>query len=74
MPYLVFAAVVIILAIALQPKVPSMKPPELSEIDVPTAEQGRPIAKVFGRVTVQAPNIVWYGDLGYNKIKSSGGK
>jgi len=74
MPYLVFAVVVVVLAIALQPKIPQAKPAELSEIDVPTAEQGKPISKVFGRVVVKSPNVVWYGDLGYNKIKSSGGK
>jgi hypothetical protein len=74
MGYVYFAIVVIALAYALQPKPAAQKPPSLSEIDVPTAEQGKPIPKVFGRVIVQSPNIIWYGDLGYRKIKSSGGK
>lgn len=74
MSYLIYALVVIIVAVALQPKPPGQKPASLSEIDVPTAEQGRPIPKVFGTFTVQSPNIVWYGDLGYNKVKKSGGK
>lgn len=74
MEYLVVALIVVVLAVALQPKPPGQKPPSLSEIDVPTAEQGKAIPKVFGRRIVQSPNIVWYGDLGYNKIKSSGSK
>jgi len=72
--YLVFAIVVIIAAVVLQPKPPGTKPASLSEIDVPTADQGKPIPKVFGKRIVQSPNIVWYGDLGYNKITQSGSK
>lgn len=74
MIYLVYAAIVVVLAFALQPKPPGQTPPSLSEIDVPTASQGKPVPKVFGQRIVQSPNVVWYGDLGYNKIKSSGGK
>lgn len=74
MGYLIYAVVVIIVAVALMPKPPGQKPPSLSEIDVPTAQQGKPVAVVFGRRIVMSPNIVWFGALGYNKIKSSGGK
>lgn len=72
MAYVVYAIVVVILAIALRPKPPGQKPPSLGDIDVPTAEQGRPIPKIFGTYVVQSPNVTWYGDLGYSKIKSSG--
>lgn len=74
MEYIIYAIIVIVLAVALQPKPPGVEPPSLSEIDVPTAKQGRPVPKVFGRRIVKSPNIVWYGDLGYNKVKKSGGK
>lgn len=74
MEYLVYAIIVVILAVALQPKPPVPTPPSLSDIDVPTAEEGRPIPKVFGRYLVKSPNIVWYGDLGYNEVKAEGGK
>jgi len=74
MSYLIYALIVVIVAVALQPKPPGVKPASLSEIDVPTAQQGRPIPKVFGTYVVQSPNIVWYGDLGYNKVTKSGGK
>ena len=74
MGYVIAAVVVIILAVVLQPKPPAVKPPSLSEIDVPTAKQGKAIAKVFGQRIVTSPNIVWYGDLAYNRIKVKGGK
>ncbi len=74
MPYIVYAIIVIILAVALQPKPPTPKPATLSDVDAPTAEQGRAIPKVFGTWVVQSPNIVWYGDLSYTSIKSDGGK
>lgn len=71
--YIIFAILVVAIAVALAPKPPGQQPASLSEINVPTAEQGRPIPKVFGTRIVQSPNIVWYGDLGYNAIKKSGG-
>ena len=72
MGYSIYAVIVVILAFALQPKTPGAKPAELSEINVPTAEQGKPVPKVFGKVLLQSPNIVWYGDIGYNKIQGKG--
>lgn len=74
MPFIIFLLIVIIVAVALQPKPPGVKPATLSEVDAPTAEQGKPVPKVFGTVVIQSPNIVWYGDLSYTEIKSKGGK
>lgn len=74
MGYFIVLLVVIILAVALQPKPPGVKPATLSEVDAPTAEQGKPVPKVFGTYVVQSPNVVWYGDLSYTKIESEGGK
>lgn len=72
MVYFLVVLVVIVIAIALSAKPPGQKPPSLSEIDVPTAEEGKPIPVVFGTYVVQSPNIVWYGNLSYNKVKGSG--
>ena len=74
MIYLAVLLVVVVLAFALQPKTPEPKPSSLSDIDAPTAQEGKPIPKVFGTRVVQSPNIVWYGKLGYNKITTKGGK
>ena len=47
----------------------------LEDFDVPTAEDGKQMPVIFGTVTVQSSNIVWYGDLDYEAVKeSSGGK
>lgn len=35
----------------------------LGDINAPTAEEGRAIPWVAGRVLLQSPNCVWYGDL-----------
>lgn len=58
-----------LIARALAPKPPEPKPPELSEIAAPTAEEGRPIGVIFGTVTVRSPNVVWYGDLASDAIR-----
>lgn len=77
MQFLAYIAVLIIstfVAIALAPKPPKPKPASLSDFDIPTADQGRPIPIVFGTKLVTGPNVVWYGDLSTKAIKQSGGK
>lgn len=67
---------VLILAEALRPKpkIESQRPPGLGDFNFPTAEEGRPIPLVWGRVLTQGPNVVWYGDLRtdvlFKKIKT----
>lgn len=72
--YLVVLIVAAIVSYALAPKPPNAKPASLSDFDVPTADQGRPIPVVFGTVTVTGPNVIWYGDLRADPIKKKGGK
>ena len=58
-----------------QAPTPVQPPPAaLTDFNAPTAEPGRPIPVVFGTVLLKAPNVVWYGDLGYEPVKTSGGK
>ena len=71
---LVILVIAIIAAVALQPKPPGRKPSSLEEIDIPTADEGRPIPVVYGTVVTKSPNVVWYGDLGYQPVKQKGGK
>lgn len=63
-----------VLSYLLAPKPPQPKPLSLSDFDIPTAEEGRPIPVVFGTVTVTGANVVWYGDLRVTPIQKSGGK
>lgn len=63
--YVVWAVVAVVAAAVLMPK-PSQsnaKPPGFSEIDAPTAEEGREIPVLFGTVEIESPNVVWYGDF-----------
>lgn len=71
---IVIVIVAAIVAIAMAPKPPQPKPAALSDFDVPTAEEGRPVAKVFGEAWITSPNNLWYGDLSSEPIKKKGGK
>lgn len=77
MQFLAYIAVLLVstfVAYALAPKPPKPKPAALSDFDIPTAEQGRPIPVVFGTVLVTGPNVIWYGDLQTKAIKEKSGK
>lgn len=63
-----------VVAYATAPKPQSQKPAGLGDLQVPTAEEGREIAVLFGTRDMNAPNVVWYGDLKTVAIKSKGGK
>lgn len=63
-----------LISYALAPKPPSPKPARLKDFDIPTADEGRPIPVVFGTVRVTGSNVIWYGNLRADPIKSSAGK
>lgn len=71
--YVVAFVAAVVVAYSMAPRTPEPKPPTLKDVDVPTAEAGRPIPVVFGSYVVKSPNIVWYGDLAYKAIKAKGG-
>lgn len=54
---------------ALTPKPPTERPASLKDIDIPTAEPGRPIPVIFGTVKLTGVNIVWYGDLASSPVR-----
>lgn len=77
MQFLAYIAVLLIasyVAYALAPKPPKPKPASLSDFDIPTAEEGRPLPMIFGTHLVRGPNVIWYGDLGTEAIKSKTSK
>lgn len=47
--------------IAPKPSVPS---PAVQELNLPTAEAGKPKNVVFGEVLVKSPNYLWFGYKG----------
>lgn len=66
-------AISIVLSIVLRPKAPEPARPALEDLSVPKAEAGDPIPVPFGTVMITGPNVVWYGDPGYEAVKSGGG-
>jgi hypothetical protein len=67
-------AIALIASFVLRPKPQTQPPAGLNDIKAPTAEDGREIPVLFGCRPIRGPNVVWYGDLETQPIKSEGGK
>ncbi len=70
---LVLFVVSALIQIALTPKPRAENAQAASDFSAPVAEEGRPIPVVFGEVLIEAPNVVWYGDIEAQPIYSGGG-
>lgn len=69
MGYLIVFVVALIVAYACAPKPVDAQPASLKDLNLPTAEPGRPIPVVFGTYVIKGANVVWYGDLSTTPIK-----
>lgn len=65
---------VVAYAMVPKPKTQTQPPAGLGDFKVPTAEEGREIPVLFGTRDIDAPNVVWYGDLRTVAIRKKGGK
>lgn len=72
--FIAILVVAVIAAYALRPKPETQPPAGLSEVDAPTAEEGREIPVLFGTRDIKGPNVVWFGHLRTVPIKKKGGK
>lgn len=50
-----------LIAYALAPKPKNSTPDMAQDLEMPTAEAGRPVPVVFGEGTIKSPNTLWYG-------------
>lgn len=50
----------------LRPKPKQPRPDAVKDLEDPTAEAGRPIPVVFGRITVSSGNVLWFGQKAAN--------
>lgn len=69
--------VLIIAAIAAYATRPKPKPPPaatLDDVNVPTIDQGTPVAVVFGEVWIDSWMVLWYGNLRNTPITKGGKK
>lgn len=71
--YIAVFIAALVVASAMGPKPQAARAAGLEEVQVPTAEEGREIAVLFGTRVIQGPNVVWYGDLETDSIKKSSG-
>lgn len=72
--YVAVFIVALFAAVALMPK-PQVQPPAgFEQLEVPTAEEGREIAVLFGTRLIESPNVVWYGDFKTEAVQKKGGK
>lgn len=71
---IVIGVVSLVLSAMLAPKPQNPKPGGLGDIKVPQAKEGGSIPVLFGTRDIEAPNVVWYGDLKTVAVKSKGGK
>jgi len=58
---IVIAIVLALVAHAMQPSPKRPKDESVTDLEVPTAEAGRPIPVVFGEGIIKSPNTLWYG-------------
>jgi len=64
----VVALVLQVIAYLIMPK-PKQQKNATKDLEYPTAEAGRPIPKVWGKITITSPNILWYGEKDIYKYK-----
>lgn len=73
-PLVLLFVVSIVVVLAMTPQAPAAKPQSMDEGSLPMAEPGNVVPIVFGTYIVQAPNIVWFGDLDQTPIRTKSGK
>lgn len=66
---LALAAATVALNYLLRPRPKAPKPGELTDLENPTTESGRPVPVVFGTLTVKGLNVLWYGEKGRSTKK-----
>lgn len=71
---IIIGLALLVIGYIIMPKPPKQKPPEVSEMESPTAEAGKPITVIFGDIMVQSPNYLWWGDKRYVERKKRMGK
>lgn len=61
-----------IIAYLIMPKPKTPKPEAAKDMENPTASAGRPLPVVFGTITVQGGNLLWFGEKTKDTYKVGG--
>jgi len=65
---ILIALVLQVIAYLLTPK-PKQSQSATRDLEYPSADAGRPIPRVWGKVTVKGVNVLWYGEKKIRKYK-----
>lgn len=71
---IVIAIVSLVISYAMRPKIKPPPAATLNDVNIPTIDQGTPVAVVFGDVWIENWMVLWYGDLSNSPIKKGGKK
>lgn len=71
--YVAIFVVGLLVAYSQVPKAQNQKSAAFSDVQAPTAEEGREIPVLFGTMMIRNPNIVWYGNFSAAPVEGSSG-
>ena len=67
--WLLIGLAISIVSYLLMPRPKAVKPAATTDLESPTAEAGRPMAVVFGTITIKGGNILWYGEKSHQDFE-----
>lgn len=59
------------IVLAPKPEFENARPGKLGDIKFPRADEGSPVPVIFGKVRLQCPSVLWYGDFESAAIKEN---
>jgi hypothetical protein len=65
---LIIALALMVVAYLIMPK-PKATKPEITDLENPTAEAGKPYPVLFGTKTIKGLNVLWYGEKSHRSRK-----
>ena len=61
----------VLVSVAMRPKTVTPTP---GQAEMPVAEEGRPIRKIYGTVWINDPQVIGFKRIGTDRIRKKGGK
>lgn len=70
----VYLAILLVSAIVYAALAPPPPEPEVQDVQVPVADEGKAIIRVYGEAWIDDPMVLAFKTMGYDPIKAKGGK
>ena len=71
--FTILISTVLVMLLTPTPEMPQAEKPNLDDFDIPTAAEDRVVQEVFGTVMSKGGNCIYFSDLYYEDITTSGG-